>query len=364
MPIKTTAAVAFKPGQNFTVAEVELESPGPGQVLVETKAAGLCHTDLGVLDGHSPIPIQFPVVLGHEAAGIVLEVGAGVQDLKRGDHVVSFAPECRTCGSCRQLTGNLCDATFGSAVDKPTMVSGGVPIHAAYGAGTFAQHFVADAMRLVAVRRDAPFDEISYLSCGATTGIGAALVSAKVHAGASVIVFGLGGIGLNIIQGARMAGATTIIGVDVNEARQGISQRLGATAFVNAAVVGNGLVNLLNTMTNGGADFTFEAAGHILTMQQALSTARIGWGVCTVVGVAPSGETIAVPPFDLIMGRKLQGTTLGGVRGSQVPKLVDLLMEGKFDLRSLITDRLSLHDINTGYEKMRRGEGIRSVLIF
>lgn len=364
VPIKTTAAIAFKPGEPFVVADVDLDPPGAGEVLVQTMAAGLCHTDLGVLEGYSPIPVQFPVVLGHEAAGIVLEVGAGVHDLKPGDHVVSFAPECGTCGSCRHPVGNLCDATFGTGMVKPTMISEGVAIHAAYGAGTFARHYVTDRMRLVRVREDAPFDELSYLSCGATTGIGAAMVSAKVHAGASVIIFGLGGIGLNIIQGARMAGATTIIGVDVNPAKEAIARRVGATDYVNPAVAGDELVGLLNEMTLGGADFTFEAAGRIATMQQALATARIGWGVCTVVGVAPAGETIEVVPFDLIMGRKLQGNTLGGIRGSQLSTLVDLLMEGQFDLKSLITDRLPLEAINAGYDKMRRGEGLRSVLVF
>lgn len=364
VPIKTTAAIAFRPGQPFIVADVELDPPDAGKVLVQTMAAGLCHTDLGVREGNSPIPVQFPVVLGHEGAGIVLEVGAGVHDLKPGDHVVSFAPECGRCGSCRHPTGNLCDSTFGHHMLGPTMTSGGTPIHAGYGIGTFAKHFVTDRMRLVAVRKDAPFDEISYLSCGATTGIGAAMISAKVHTGASVIIFGLGGIGLNIIQGARLAGATTIIGVDINPAKEAIARRLGATEYVNPSIVGDGIVGLLNEMTRGGADFTFEAAGRIDTMQQAFATARIGWGVCTIVGVAPAGETMKVLPYDLIMGRKLQGNTLGGVRGSQLSTLVDLLMEGRFDLKSLITDRLPLEDINAGYDKMRRGEGLRSVLIF
>lgn len=364
MPIRTTAAIAFEPGKPMVVEEVDLDPPGDGEVLVQTGAAGLCHTDLDVLDGTSPIPITFPVVLGHEGAGVVLEVGSGVRNLKPGDHVIAFGPECGICGSCRHPTGNFCDSTFSGVVVDPTMTSGGRAICAGYAIGTFAKHFVTDQIRLVGVRKDAPFDEISYLSCGATTGIGAAVVSAKVHSGASVVIFGLGGIGLNIIQGARMAGATTIIGVDVNPAKEAIARRLGATAFVNPLVAGDGLVGLLNEMTHGGADFTFEAAGRISTMQQALAAARIGWGVCTIVGVAPAGETIDVLPFDLIMGRKLQGTTLGGFRGSQLPELVDWLMEGRFDLQSLITDHLPLEKINEGYDKMRRGEGLRSVLTF
>ena len=364
VPIRTTAAIAFNPKEPFVVTDVGLNPPGEGQVLVETKAAGLCHTDLGVLDGYSPIPVQFPVVLGHEGAGIVVDVGPGVRDLKPGDHVVSFMPECHQCGGCHHPTGNFCEAAFDYSAVRPTMSSGGAVISAAYSIGTFARHFVTDQFRLVSVRKDAPFDEISYLSCGATTGIGAAMVTAKVHAGSSVVIFGLGGIGLNIIQGARMAGDTTIIGVDTNPAKASIARQLGATAFINPSDAGEGLIGLLNEMTQGGADYTFEAAGHIATMQMALATARLGWGVCTVVGVAPAGQAIEVLPFDLIMGRKLQGCTLGGVRGSQLSGLVDLLMEGRFDLKSLITDRLPIEQINEGYDKMRRGEGLRSVLIF
>ena len=364
VPIKTTAAIALKPGEPFVVADVGLNPPGDGEVLVETRAAGLCHTDLGVLDGYSPIPVQFPVVLGHEGAGIVLETGPGVHGLKPGDHVVSFMPECHHCAGCHHPTGNFCEAAFDYSAVKPTMSSGEAVITAGYSIGTFARHFVTEQFRLVSVRKDAPFDEISYLSCGATTGIGAVLTTAKVHPGASVIIFGLGGIGLNIVQGARMAGATTIIGVDTNPAKTAIARQLGATAFVNPTDAGEGLVALLNEMTRGGGDYTFEAAGHIATIKMALATARMGWGVCTVVGVAPAGQTIDVLPFDLIMGRKLQGCTLGGVRGSQLSELVDLLMQGRFDLKSLITDRLPLEKINEGYDKMRRGEGLRSVLMF
>jgi S-(hydroxymethyl)glutathione dehydrogenase/alcohol dehydrogenase len=362
--IKTRAAVAYKPKEPMVVEDVLLDPPGEGEVLVEVKATGLCHTDLGMLEGHSPIPAPFPIVLGHEGAGVVLEVGKGVTGLKPGDHVLSFAAECHVCGGCHSPKGNYCESALTFIGAGPTLQSGDTRIYAGSGLGTFANHMVADQMRLVNIRKDAPFDEACYLSCGATTGLGAALFQAKVEPGSSVIVFGLGGIGLNIIQGARMAGATTIIGVDINDAKGAMAKKLGATAFVNPKQVEGDVVGHLNELTQGGADFTFEAVGNIGLMQQALAAARIGWGVCTIVGVAPMGETIGVSPFDLIMGRKLQGTALGGIRGSKVPELVDWLMEGKFDLKSLITARLPLDDINAGYDAMIRGEGLRTVVTF
>lgn len=364
MTIRTTAAVTFAPGESFVIHDVDLDSPGEGQVLVETRAAGLCQTDLSIANGHSAIPATFPVVLGHEGAGIVLEVGKGVKDLSPGDHVLSFTPECQVCRGCHQPSGNFCEAVFQSFGGEPSLSLGAERVHAGYRIGTFARHFVTDDIRLVRVRKDAPFDEISYLSCGATTGIGAAIVAAKVHKGASVIVFGLGGIGLNIVQGARMAGATTIIGIDINPGRETIARQLGVTEFIDARDWGDALVGHLTELTQGGADYTFEAAGRIPSMQQALATARIGWGVCTIVGVPGAGETIAVPPFDLIMGRKLQGSSMGGMRGSQLSEVIDWLMEGRFDLKSLISDRYPLEQINEGYDKMRRGESLRSVLTF
>jgi S-(hydroxymethyl)glutathione dehydrogenase/alcohol dehydrogenase len=365
MSIKTEAAIVFEYNQPMIIDEVELDPPSEGEVLVQLKAAGLCHTDLGVWEGHSPLAGVLPVVLGHEGAGIVLETGPGVIDLKAGDHVITFAPECRACGACHSSKGNFCESVFSGYGSSPSMTAGNTRVFAGYGIGTFANHLVTTSSRLVRVRKDAPFDEISYLSCGATTGLGAALVEAGIEAGSTVIVFGLGGIGLNIIQGARIAGARMIIGVDINEDRGATAQRLGATHFVNPRTLGENVVGHLVALTGGGADYTFEAVGNIRLMEQALATARIGWGVCTVVGVAPEGEKLGVLPFDLIMGRKLQGTAMGGVRGkSQLPVFVDWLMEGRFDLKSLITARMPLSQINEGYESMRQGEGLRSIITF
>jgi S-(hydroxymethyl)glutathione dehydrogenase/alcohol dehydrogenase len=347
----------------MTVEEVVLDPPGEGEVLVELKASGLCHTDLSILEGHSPIFNSFPVVLGHEGAGVVIEVGAGVSDLVPGDHVVSFAAECGVCSLCKSSKGNLCEAAM-AFPPVPTIGAQRSRAWAGQGLGTFANHMVARAITLANVRKDAPFDEISYLSCGAATGIGAAIYTAQVEPGATVIIFGLGGIGLNVVQGARMAGASTIIGVDVNPMKGDAAIRLGATYFVNPREIDGDLVGHLNELTRGGADYTFEAVGNTRLMEQALAAARIGWGVCTVIGVAPEGETIRVPPLELLMGRKLQGCAMGGLRGrSQVPELVDWLMEGRFNLASLITHRMPLDAINDGFDLMKRGESLRSVIM-
>lgn len=365
MSIQTKAAIAFKANEPMVVDQVALDPPGEGEVLVEVKAAGLCHTDLGWWEGHSPIGSFFPVVLGHEGAGVVLEVGPGVTDTKVGDHVIAFAPECKVCGACHSNKGNFCESVLLGYGSEPSITAGSQRLYAGYGVGTFANHMVTTESRLAVVRKDAPFDEISYLSCGATTGLGAALFQAKVEPGSSVVVFGLGGIGINIIQGARMAGAKQIIGVDINDDKGTLAMKLGATQFVNPKNVKGDLVGHLTELTGGGADYTFEAVGNIKLMEQALATARIGWGVCTIVGVAPEGETIGVLPFDLIMGRKLQGTAMGGVRGrTQLPEIVDWLMEGKFDLKSLITERMPLEKINEGYDAMRAGTSMRSVIVF
>lgn len=365
MSFKTTAAIAFEPSARLVVEEVVLDPPAEREVVVEVKATGLCHTDLGMLEGHSPIPVQFPVVLGHEAAGVVVETGPGVRDLKVGDHVIAYAAECRECGSCHSPKGNYCEQALIGLVGPPTMSAGKTRVHRGSGLGTFANHMVVPEIKLANVRKDAPFDQISYLSCGATTGIGAVLFTAQVEPGSSVIVFGLGGIGLNVVQGARMAGAKTIIGVDINDERGKAAVALGATHFVNPATLESDIIGHLNELTNGGADYTFEAVGNIKLIHQAIATARIGWGVCTVIGVPPAEDLISVAPFDLIMGRKLQGTSLGGLRGrTQLPMLVDWLMEGKFDLESLITSRLPLTEINEGYEAMRRGEGLRTIVTF
>lgn len=363
MSIPAIAAVAFEPKSRFSIEDVMLDPPGEGEVLVELKAAGLCHTDFGVLQGKSPIPAQFPIVLGHEGAGVVLEVGPGVKHLQPGDHVLSFGAECRQCASCQSGKGNFCERSI--VPPRETIGIGDRRATAAFGMGTFASHAVMREIALPKVRKDAPFDQICYLSCGAATGLGAALYTAKVEPGSSVIVFGLGGIGLNVIQGARIAGASTIIGVDISDAKGAAASRLGATHFVNSSKVEGDLVGHLNELTQGGADFTFEAVGNIGLMQQAFAAARIGYGVCTVIGLPDAGQTIPVAPFDLILGRRLLGTALGGIRGrSDIPGIVDMLMEGQFDLASLVTDRLPLTQINEGYEKLHRGESLRSVVIF
>jgi S-(hydroxymethyl)glutathione dehydrogenase/alcohol dehydrogenase len=365
MTIATTAALAYEANRPMIVEEVRLDPPGEGEVLVEVKAAGLCHSDLGWLEGHSPIGNFFPVVLGHEGAGVVLDVGPGVTETRQGDHVIVFAPQCKVCSACQSNKGNFCESVLLGYGSEPSISAGDTRVYAGFGVGTFANHLVTTESRLAVVRKDAPFDEISYLSCGATTGIGAALFTAKVEAGSSVIVFGLGGIGLNIIQGARRAGAGMIIGVDINDTKGEAALRLGATHFVNPNTIKGDLVGHLLELTKGGADYTFEAVGSIKLMEQALASARIGWGVCTIVGVAPEGEKIGVLPFDLIMGRKLQGTAMGGVRGrTQLPEIVDWLMEGRFDLKSLITDRIELTQINAGFDAMKRGETLRSVIMF
>lgn len=365
MAVITRAAVAYQPDQPMVVEEVQLDAPGEGEILVEVKAAGLCHTDLGWLEGHSPIGSFFPVVLGHEGAGVVLDVGPGVTETKAGDHVVVFAPQCKQCNACHSNKGNFCESVLLGYGSAPSISAGQSRIYAGYGVGTFANHLVTTESRLANVRKDAPFDEISYLSCGATTGIGAALFTAQVERGSSVVVFGLGGIGLNIVQGARMAGAATIIGIDINDSKGAMARKLGATHFVNPKTVEGDLVGHLIELTNGGADYTFEAVGNIKLMEQALATARIGWGVCTIVGVAPEGDKIGVLPFDLIMGRKLQGTAMGGVRGrTQLPEMVDWLMEGRFDLKSLISDHIELDQINAGFDAMKKGESLRSVIMF
>jgi S-(hydroxymethyl)glutathione dehydrogenase/alcohol dehydrogenase len=364
MGVRTQAAISYAPNELMVIEEVALDPPGEGEVLVEIKAAGLCHTDLDILGGQSPFFSSFPLVPGHEGAGVVVEVGPNVTDLKPGDHVLSFSAECGVCGGCKSTKGNICDAAM-AYPPTPTIGGPNGRIWAAQGQGTFANHMVTRAVTLANVRKDAPFDEMSYLSCGAATGIGAVIHTAKVEPGSSVIVFGLGGIGLNVIQGARMAGATTIVGVDVNPMKGEAAIRLGATHFVNPKTIHGDLVGHLNELTCGGADYTFEAVGNINLMEQALAAARIGWGVCTVIGVAPIQDMMSVSPLGLLMGRKLQGCAMGGLRGrSQLPELVDWLMEGRFDLASLISHRLTLGEINEGFDLMKRGESLRSVVIF
>ena len=370
--MQTRAAVAWKAGEPLTIETVDLEGPGPGEVLVEMKATGICHTDEFTRSGGDPEGL-FPAILGHEGAGVVLEIGAGVTTVRPGDHVIPlYTPECRECKSCLSRRTNLCTAiraTQGQGVmpDGTSRFSiGGQKIFHYMGCSTFANHTVLPEIALAKVREDAPFDKICYIGCGVTTGIGAAIWTAKVWPGANVVVFGLGGIGLNVLQGARMAGADKIIGVDLNPARQEMARRFGMTHFVNPDEVGRDkVVQAVVDLTGGGADFSFECIGNVDTMRQALECCHRGWGESIIIGVAPSGTEISTRPFQLVTGRVWKGSAFGGARGrTDVPKIVDWYMEGKINIDDLITHTLPLADINTGFDLMHAGESIRSVVIY
>ncbi len=368
--MKTRAAVAWKAGAPLTIEEVDLQGPREGEVLVEVKATGICHTDQFTLSGADPEGL-FPAILGHEGAGVVLEVGAGVPWLKPGDHVIPlYTPECRNCKFCLSRKTNLCQAiraTQGKGLmpDGTSRFSiGGKPILHYMGTSTFANHIVVPGIALAKIRPDAPFDKVCYIGCGVTTGVGAVLFSAKVEAGATVVVFGLGGIGLNVVQGARMVGAGQIIGVDINPAREAMARRFGMTHFINPTQVPN-VVDAIVQLTDGGADYSFECIGNTQVMRQALECTHKGWGRSIIIGVAPAGAEIATRPFQLVTGRKWEGTAFGGARGrTDVPKIVDWVMDGKLNIDELITHRLPLERINEGFELMARGESIRSVVIF
>jgi S-(hydroxymethyl)glutathione dehydrogenase/alcohol dehydrogenase len=370
--MKTRAAVAWKAGEPLAIETVELEGPRAGEVLVEIKATGICHTDEFTRSGGDPEGL-FPAILGHEGAGVVLEVGAGVTTVKPGDHVIPlYTPECRQCKSCLSRRTNLCTAiraTQGRGVmpDGSSRFSiGGETLHHYMGCSTFANHTVLPEIAVAKVREDAPFDKICYIGCGVTTGVGAVIWTAKVWPGANVVVFGLGGIGLNVIQGARMAGADRIIGVDLNPAREAMARRFGLTDFIDPGVVGAGkVVEAIVELTGGGADFSFECIGNTATMRQALECCHRGWGESIIIGVAGAGQEISTRPFQLVTGRVWRGTAFGGARGrSDVPKIVDWYMEGRLDIDSLITHTLPLADINKGFELMHAGESIRSVVIY
>ncbi len=370
--MKTRAAVAWKAGDPLTIETVDLEGPGPGEVLVEIKATGICHTDEFTRSGGDPEGL-FPAILGHEGAGVVLEVGPGVTTVRPGDHVIPlYTPECRQCKSCLSRRTNLCTAiraTQGQGLmpDGTSRFSiGGENIFHYMGCSTFANHTVLPEIALAKVREDAPFDKICYIGCGVTTGIGAAIWTAKVWPGANVAVFGLGGIGLNVLQGARMAGADKIIGVDLNPERQEIARRFGMTHFINPDDVGRDkVVQAVVDLTGGGADFSFECIGNVHTMRQALECCHRGWGESIIIGVAGAGQEIATRPFQLVTGRVWKGTAFGGARGrTDVPKIVDWYMEGRIDIDSLITHTLPLEDINKGFDLMHAGESIRSVVVF
>jgi S-(hydroxymethyl)glutathione dehydrogenase / alcohol dehydrogenase len=365
------AAVAEKAGAPLTIETVRLEGPRAGEVLVEIKATGICHTDAFTLSGADPEGL-FPAILGHEGAGVVVEVGPEVKSLKKGDHVIPlYTPECRQCDYCTSGKTNLCQAirtTQGQGLmpDGTSRFSiGGRKIHHYMGTSTFSNYTVVPEIALAKIRQDAPFDKVCYIGCGVTTGIGAVINTAKVEAGARVVVFGLGGIGLNVVQGARMVGAAQIVGVDLNPARRALAEKFGMTDFVNPDEVKGDLVPYLVDLTKGGADYSFECIGNVKVMRQALECCHKGWGVSVIIGVAGAGQEIQTRPFQLVTGRVWKGTAFGGARGrTDVPKIVDWYMEGRINIDDLITHKLKLGDINKGFDLMHAGESIRSVVVF
>jgi len=369
--MRVRAAVAYKAGEPLIVEDVDLEGPKAFEVLVEVKASGVCHTDEFTRSGADPEGL-FPAIFGHEGAGIVVDVGAGVTSLKKGDHVIPlYTPECRQCKSCLSRKTNLCTAiraTQGKGVmpDGTSRFSiGGKKIHHYMGCSTFANYTVLPEIALAKIRPDAPFEKVCYIGCGVTTGIGAVINTAKVEPGASVVVFGLGGIGLNVVQGARLAGADMIVGVDLNNARQPLAEKFGLTHFVNPKEVGGDLVAHLVELTNGGADYSFECIGNVDVMRQALECCHRGWGTSVIVGVAGAGQEIRTRPFQLVTGRNWKGTAFGGARGrTDVPKIVDWYMDGKINIDDLITHVMPIDDINKAFDLMHSGESIRSVVTF
>ena len=365
------AAVAHKAGDPLSIETIQLDGPKAGEVLVEVKATGICHTDAYTLSGADPEGL-FPSVLGHEGAGVVVEVGNGVDSVKPGDHVIPlYTPECRQCEYCLSGKTNLCQAireTQGQGVmpDGTSRFSlGGEKLYHYMGTSTFANFTVLPEIAVAKIREDAPFDKVCYIGCGVTTGIGAVINTAKVEAGANVVVFGLGGIGLNVIQGCRLVGADMIVGVDINEGKKELAERFGMTHFVNPKEVDGDLTSYLVGLTNGGADYSFECIGNVDTMRQALECCHKGWGESTIIGVAPSGTEIATRPFQLVTGRVWRGTAFGGAKGrTDVPKIVDWYMDGKIDIDDLITHTMPLEDINNAFHLMHEGESIRSVVIY
>jgi S-(hydroxymethyl)glutathione dehydrogenase/alcohol dehydrogenase len=368
--MKTKAAIAWKAGAPLTIEDVELAGPKAGEVLVEIKATGICHTDYYTLSGSDPEGI-FPSILGHEGAGVVLETGPGVTTLKAGDHVIPlYTPECRQCKSCLSRKTNLCTAiraTQGKGLmpdGTSRFTVGGKPVHHYMGTSTFSNHIVVPEIALAKIRSDAPFDKVCYIGCGVTTGLGAVMFTAKVEPGANVVVFGLGGIGLNVIQGAKMVGADKIIGVDLNPEREAMARQFGMTHFVNASEVEN-VVDHIIQLTDGGADYSFECVGSTKVMRQALECCHRGWGQSIIIGVAEAGAEISTRPFQLVTGREWKGSAFGGARGrTDVPKIVDWYMEGKINIDDLITHTLPLERINEGFDLMNRGESIRSVVLY
>ncbi len=369
--MRTKAAVCYQAGQPLVIEDVELDGPRAGEVLVEIKATGVCHTDEFTRSGADPEGL-FPVIFGHEGAGVVVDVGPGVTSLAKGDHVIPlYTPECRGCKSCLSRKTNLCTAiraTQGKGVmpDGESRFSiGKTKIHHYMGCSTFANHTVMPEIALAKVRKDAPFDKICYIGCGVTTGIGAVLWTAKVEAGARAIVFGLGGIGLNVVQGLRMVGAEQIVGVDINPAREAMGRQFGMTHFVNPNDIQGDVVPHLVELTGGGADYTFECVGSTKLMRQALESCHRGWGVSTIIGVAGAGQEISTRPFQLVTGRVWKGSAFGGARGrTDVPRIVDWYMDKKIDIDSMITHTLPLARINEAFDLMHAGTSIRTVVEF
>ncbi|MGB3635801.1 MAG: S-(hydroxymethyl)glutathione dehydrogenase/class III alcohol dehydrogenase [Rubrobacteraceae bacterium] len=365
------AAVAFEADKPLSIETVQLDGPREGEVLVEMKATGVCHTDEYTRSGADPEGL-FPSVLGHEGAGIVTEVGPGVSSLEAGDHVIPlYTPECRECEYCLNPKTNLCQKireTQGKGLmpDGTSRLSlNGDALYHYMGTSTFAKHAVVPEIALAKIREDAPFDKVCYIGCGVTTGIGAVINTAKVEPGSNVVVFGLGGIGLNVIQGARMVGADKIVGVDLNPAKKELGEKFGMTHFVNPQEVDGDLVPYLVDLTGGGADYSFECIGNVNVMRQALECAHKGWGESVIIGVAGSGEEISTRPFQLVTGRSWRGSAFGGARGrTDVPKIVDWYMEGKINIDDLITHTMPLEDINEAFDLMHSGESIRSVVTF
>jgi S-(hydroxymethyl)glutathione dehydrogenase/alcohol dehydrogenase len=369
--MKVKAAVAYEAGKPLVIETVDLEGPQAGEVLVEIKATGICHTDAYTLSGADPEGI-FPTILGHEGAGVVVETGAGVTTVKAGDHVIPlYTPECRQCEYCLSQKTNLCQA-IRSTQGKGLMPDGtsrfslnGKKLFHYMGTSTFANYIVLPEIAVAKIREDAPFDKVCYIGCGVTTGIGAVIYTAKVQPGANVVVFGLGGIGLNVIQGARMAGANMIIGVDINPGRKALAEKFGMTHFVNPTEVDGDLVAHLVELTKGGADFSFECVGNVKLMRQALECCHKGWGVSVIIGVAGAGQEISTRPFQLVTGRVWKGSAFGGARGrTDVPRIVDWYMDGKINIDDLITHTMPLEKINEAFDLMQAGKSIRSVVVF
>ena len=369
--MESRAAVAFKAGDPLSIETVTVDGPREGEVLVEIKATGVCHTDAFTLSGADPEGL-FPAILGHEGAGVVLEVGKGVTSLSPGDHVIPlYTPECRACDYCTSGKTNLCQAireTQGRGVmpDESSRFSlGGERILHYMGTSTFSNYTVVPEIALAKIREDAPFEKVCYIGCGVTTGIGAVINTAKVQPGDNVVIFGLGGIGLNVLQGARLAGADKIVGVDLNPSREALGKKFGMTHFVNPSEVEGDLVPYLVDLTDGGADYSFECIGNVEVMRQALECCHKGWGTSIIIGVAPAGAEISTRPFQLVTGRNWRGTAFGGAKGrTDVPKIVDWYMDGKINIDDLITHVMPLEKINDGFDLMTRGESIRGVVVF